>query len=50
MFEKFFKNSMYQGIMIALILVVLVAFVYDDKKNAKRDFFGLLKSSTPIAE
>lgn len=42
--EKFFKNPLYTGIATMLILVVVVAFVYDSYKNSKKDFYGLLAS------
>lgn len=45
--EKFLKNPVYTGAAIFLILVVVVAFVWDQSKNPKKDMFGLLKS-TPV--
>lgn len=46
--EKFFKNQLYIGIAVFTILVVVVLFIWDEKKNTNKDFFGLLKSpSTP---
>jgi hypothetical protein len=37
------------GIVSILTLVIIVAFVWDNAKNPKKDFYGLLKSSTPTA-
>jgi putative effector of murein hydrolase len=48
MMEKFFKNPLYTGIATMLILVVVVAFVYDNYKNTKKDFYGML-SPTAVA-
>ena len=45
--EKFFKNQLYNGIAVFAILAVLVLWVWDDKKNPQKDFYGLLKSTTP---
>ncbi len=45
--EKFFKNPLYTGIATMVILVLVVAWIWDDKKNSKKDFYGLL--STPVA-
>ena len=45
--EKFFKNQLYIGIAVFAILAVLVLWVWDDKKNPQKDFYGLLKSTTP---
>lgn len=47
MFDKFFKNSKYMGIITLITLVLVVALIWDDKKNPRKDFFGLLKSQTP---
>lgn len=51
MIEKFFKNPLYMGIATVLTLVVVLLWVYDDKKNPNKDFFGLLKqkSTAPAA-
>ena len=40
--EKFLKNPLYQGIMIAAILVIGVAIMYDQYKG-KKNFYGLFK-------
>jgi len=45
--EKFLKNPLYMGIVSVTILVVLILWVWDEKKNPNKDFYGLLKS-TPI--
>lgn len=45
--EKFFKNPLYMGIATVSILVLVVLWIWDEKKNASKDFYGLLKSSTP---
>jgi hypothetical protein len=45
--EKFFKNPLYMGIATVTILVLVVLWIWDEKKNANKDFYGLLKSSTP---
>ncbi len=49
--DKFFKNPKYMGIISVLTLVLLIALLWDDKKNPDKDFFGLLKSNsaTPVA-
>jgi hypothetical protein len=45
--EKFFKNPLYTGIATMVILVLVVAWIWDDKKNSKKDFYGLLPTSAP---
>lgn len=35
---------MYQGIAIMLVLVLVVAWIYDSYKSTNKNFFGLLKS------
>jgi hypothetical protein len=45
--EKFLKNPLYTGIAIFGILLILVLWVWDEKKNPQKDFFGLLKTNTP---
>lgn len=47
--DKFFKNPKYMGIIAVVTLVVILLFVWDTYKNPRRDFYGLLKSSTPAA-
>lgn len=47
MFDKIFKNSKYMGIATVITLVLVVALIWDDKKNPRKDFYGLLKSQTP---
>lgn len=48
MLEKFFKNPVNVGIAVFAILIIVVLFIWDEKKNTNKDFFGLLKSpSTP---
>lgn len=47
--EKFLKNPLYTGAAIFTILVVVVAFVWDQSKNPKKDFFGVLKPETTPA-
>lgn len=42
--EKFLKNPLYQGAMIAVVLLLFVGVMWDMYKNPKRDFFGLLKT------
>ena len=44
--EKFFKNPVYMGMIAAFTLLVLVLWVWDEKKNPQKDFYGLLKSPT----
>jgi len=44
--EKFIKNPLYQGIAIMLTAVIIIALVWDNHKNPKKDFFGLLPTST----
>ena len=43
MIEKFFKNPLYTGIATVLTLLVIILWVYDEKTNPKKDFYGLLK-------
>ena len=50
MIEKFFKNQRNTGIMVAVVLVLVIAVLWDDKKNPRKDFYGLLKSQTPATE
>ena len=45
--DKIFKNPKYMGMVAVLTLVIVIAFVWDQSKNPKKDFFGVLKSSTP---
>lgn len=47
MIEKFLKNPVYTGAATMLILVVVLAWVYDEKTNPRKDFYGLLKVKTP---
>lgn len=42
--EKFFKNPLYMGIATVAILALLVLWVWDEKKNPNKDFYGLLKA------
>jgi len=44
--EKFFKNPLYMGLIAAATLLIVVAFVWDQSKNPKKDFFGVLSTST----
>lgn len=46
--EKFLKNPLYTGLAIFGILLILVLWIWDEKKGNK-DFYGLLKNSnTPV--
>ena len=45
--DKFFKNPKYMGIVAVLTLVLVIALIWDSYKNPQKDFFGVLKSSTP---
>ena len=47
MIEKFFKNPTVLGASAVLTVVILIAYIYDEKTNTKKDFFGLLKYKTP---
>ena len=42
--EKFFTKPLYTGIATMLLLVLVVAFIYDEKTNVKKDIYGLLKA------
>ena len=48
--DKFFKNPKYMGIVSVVTLVLVAALIWDSYKNPKRDFFGVLKTSTPTVE
>jgi hypothetical protein len=43
--EKFFKNPLYTGIATMVVLVIVVAWVWDSHKNSKKDFYGLLPAT-----
>jgi hypothetical protein len=43
MIDKFFKSPKSMGIVAVLTLVVIVLWVWDEKKNPNKDFYGLLK-------
>lgn len=49
--KDFIKNPFHQGIAIVAIVVILILWVWDEKKNPDKDFFGLLKpkSAAPAA-
>jgi hypothetical protein len=47
MIDKFLKSPKNMGIIAILTLVLVVALIWDSYKNPKKDFFGVLKSSTP---
>lgn len=47
MIEKFFKNPLTLGVATVLTLVIVVAYIYDEKTNPAKNFYGLLKVKTP---
>lgn len=47
MIEKFFKNPLTLGVCAVLTLVIVVAYIYDEKTNPAKNFYGLLKVKTP---
>jgi hypothetical protein len=49
MLDKFFKNPKYMGMVAVITLVLVIALIWDSYKNPRKDFFGVLKSSTPSA-
>lgn len=49
MFDKLIKNPRVMGAIAILTFVVIVALVWDSYKNPKKDFYGLLKTSTPVS-
>lgn len=46
--EKFLKNPIYTGIATFVILVIVVAWMWDSYKNSKKDFYGLMKTSVAV--
>jgi len=48
MIENFFKNPLNRGIMIALVLVIFIAWLYDEKTNPSKNFYGLLKPKATV--
>ncbi len=48
MIEKFFKNPLVPAVASVLTLVVLLLWVYDEKTNPNKNFYGLLKPKAPI--
>jgi len=47
--EKFFKNPLYTGIATMVVLVIVVAWMWDSYKNSKKDFYGMLKNEAVTA-
>lgn len=47
--DKFLKNPKIMGWVAIVTLVLVVALIWDSYKNPRKDFFGVLKSSTPAA-
>lgn len=47
MLDKFFKNPKYMGMVTVAILVLVLALIWDSYKNPSKDFYGLLKTSSP---
>jgi hypothetical protein len=45
--DKIFKNPKVMGWISIVTLVLIVALIWDSYKNPSKDFFGVLKSSTP---
>lgn len=45
--EKIIKNPLYTGVAIFVILVIVVAWMWDSYKNPSKDFYGMLKPNTP---
>lgn len=45
--EKFFKNPLYTGIATMVILVLVVAWIWDSYKSSNQNFYGLLNK--PVA-
>ena len=48
--EKFFRNSLYTGIAIFAILVVVVAWMWDSYRNPSKDFYGWIKPESAAAK
>lgn len=46
MFDKILKNPKVMGWVAIFTLILLVAYIWDDKKNPDKDFYGLLKSTS----
>jgi len=46
--DKLFKNPLYTGIATFVTLVIILAWVYDEKTNPKKDFYGLLKPKATV--
>lgn len=45
MFEKFFKNPVAMGWVAVITLAIVLLWVWDEKKNPNKDFYGLLKAT-----
>lgn len=48
MIEKFFKNPLYMGIATILTLALVAAWIYDEKTNPAKNFYGLLKPKATV--
>lgn len=46
--EKFFKNPLYTGIATMVMLVLLVAWMWDTYKSSNKNFYGLLNQPTAV--
>lgn len=44
--EKIFKNPLYTGIATFITLVIVLAWIYDEKTNPAKNFYGLLTVKT----
>lgn len=48
MISKILKNPVYMGWIAIATLAILALYIVDDRKNPKKDFYGLLKpKATP---
>lgn len=45
--DKILKNPKIMGWVAIATLVLVVALIWDSYKNPRKDFFGVLKSTTP---
>jgi hypothetical protein len=46
MIEKFLKDPRTVAVTAILVLVILAAWIYDEKTNPAKNFYGLLKVKT----
>lgn len=50
MVDKLAKNPKVMFWLVAGLVILMVAYIWDEKKNPDKDFYGILKSSTPAVQ